>query len=352
MVIKKNHLDIHYWRLQISGWTLFFVILTISSVFIVEVFSLNTILYFICATCIGFFYTHLFRNHLKTRTWNQINSKNLIFLFFLAPLVLAILWGLSILPIAILLFENGSSLTISEVVLFLFNLYAVYFVWTLIYAFYKLFISYKETEIEKWKLEASVKEAQLIALKSQINPHFIFNSLNNIRSLVVENPERAREMITNLSGLLRYSIKFNNLEKVSIRDELNIVKNYLQLESIQFEERLNFSIQVNEEVMEIPIPPMSVQLLVENAIKHGISELAEGGEIRITCELNKEELDVRVTNTGKLNNVTKNESTGIGIKNARERLQFLYGKNATFSLKNLENNMVEARFIIPIKEKN
>ena len=119
-------------------------------------------------------------------------------------------------------------------------------------------------------MKTSVKEAQLLALKSQVNPHFIFNSLNNIRSLVVENPEKAREMITHLSALLRYSIQFNNEERVTLEEEIVIVNNYLNLESIQLEDRLTYKIDVDEGVNNLLIPPMSIQMLTENAIKHGI----------------------------------------------------------------------------------
>ena len=191
-----------------------------------------------------------------------------------------------------------------------------------------------------------MKNAELLALKSQINPHFIFNSLNNIRSLVIENPERSRDMITHLSGLLRYSIQFNNFEKVSLENELEIVQNYLNLESIQFEDRLQYKLEIKPETLALQIPPMAIQLLVENAIKHGISNLPEGGLINIKSSVVEDTLVVEVINTGQLG--SSSEGTGIGLKNASERLKLLFGKLSDLKIRNLDDNYVSARFTIPL----
>ena len=186
------------------------------------------------------------------------------------------------------------------------------------------------------------------ALKSQINPHFIFNSLNNIRSLVLEDPERARTMITNLSGLLRYSVQFSHHEKVRLEDELQVVKNYLKLESIQYEDRLQYKLEINEETLDLKIPPMVIQILVENAIKHGIAELPAGGEVRIRTKLIKNDLIVEVLNTGRLK--TEVTGTGIGLQNASERLNMLFGKLSTLTVENYDSDKVMAKFSIPITE--
>ena len=196
-------------------------------------------------------------------------------------------------------------------------------------------------------MTAAVKDAQLIALKSQINPHFIFNSLNNIRSLVIENPEKAREMITHLSSLLRYSIQFNSAEKVTISNEIDIVKYYLNLESIQFESRLKFQFYIDDRALNFKIPPMAIQMLVENAIKHGISKLPDGGEISVSCQVNDAILEVEVINTGQLE-PQESSATGIGLKNATDRLKLLFGRLSELTLENINSQQVRAKFTVPL----
>ena len=201
-------------------------------------------------------------------------------------------------------------------------------------------------EVEKLALKAALQEAELMVLKNQINPHFLFNALNNIRSLILIEPEKARKMVTHISDLLRYSIQFNASEKVSLKEEVEIVKDYLQLESIQFDERLKYDIEISPETLKIPIPPMAIQLLVENAIKHGLSTQAAGGTILIRTKANDENLIIEVINSGQLQTNKKRE--GIGLKNLMERLKILFGPFAEFSLSNTENNTVTASLKIPL----
>ena len=155
-------------------------------------------------------------------------------------------------------------------------------------------------------------------------------------------------MITHLSGLLRYSVQFNNRERVKLEDELEIVQNYLNLESIQFEDRLRYKLEIKPETMDKQIPPMAVQLLVENAIKHGISNLPQGGDINVRSYLDQNALMVEVINTGQLKDTT--DSTGIGLKNASDRLKLLFGKLSDLTIKNLDAEHVSASFKIPLTQ--
>jgi LytS/YehU family sensor histidine kinase len=258
-------------------------------------------------------------------------------------------WSVIVLPINAYYFpvEENKPLTFAVALIITMNLSIVVLSWSMIYFIFQLFSNYKQSEVEKWQLEAAVKDAELIALKSQVNPHFIFNSLNNIRSLVVENPEKARDMITHLSGLLRYSIQFNNKERVSLEDELEIVQNYLNLESIQYEDRLQYKLEIKPETLEMQIPPMAIQLLVENAIKHGISNLPDGGLINIRSSLENHKLVVEVINSGQLKEGI--QGTGIGLKNASDRLKLLFGKLSDLKISNLNDEYVSASFSIPLK---
>ena len=294
--------------------------------------------------------THLYRWFIKKKKWIRLSFWRLALHVITGSLLIAVLWAAISIPVNDQFFSiehdlNNENRAIGMVLL-LFYMFVMIFGWSLVYFTFQFFFNYKSSEIEKWRLEAAVKDAELQALKSQINPHFIFNSLNNIRALIIEDPVKAREMITHLSGLLRYSVQFSNKEKVTLENELAVVENYLRLESIQFEDRLQYKIEVGPETLDYKIPPMVIQMLVENAIKHGISTLPEGGEIKIISHLENDALVVEVINTGQLK--TKNETLGIGLKNATDRLKLLFGKLSDLRVQNLTGNMVSARFTIPL----
>jgi LytS/YehU family sensor histidine kinase len=196
-------------------------------------------------------------------------------------------------------------------------------------------------------LESLVKELELKTIKSHINPHFIFNALNSIRALIDENPSRARDAITELSNILRSSMQSENLETVTLERELSIVKDYLALEHIRFEDRLRVEYDIDEDTLDQPIPPMMLQTLVENAIKHGISRYEGGGVVKIISDFrdNKHELIVR--NTGKLNGGMNKE--GFGLTSTASRLGLLFGDKASFEINETNGNMVEAKVRIPVE---
>ncbi len=350
MKIEQIDRERLYWMMQLFGWGMFFIIYTtVAGVFIG--FQWQTYASYANTVIFGLLFSHLYRLWIKKNRWEDLGLGKLSVNIVIASIIVASMISLVVMPVnyhyfqADTNYENKLSLlgTIATVGLqFTFIMLG----WSLIYFVFHFFVNFKKSEVEKWRLEAAVKDAELIALKSQINPHFIFNSLNNIRALVIEDAEKAREMITHLSGLLRYSVQFNAKAKVCIEDELEVVENYLNLESIQYEDRLSYTLDIQQATLEYKIPPMAIQLLVENAIKHGISELPKGGEIRISTRLMNDQLIVEVKNTGKIQN--KNKGTGIGINNIVDRLKLVFGVNTEFSLKNTEDNMVSAKFIVPI----
>jgi LytS/YehU family sensor histidine kinase len=195
------------------------------------------------------------------------------------------------------------------------------------------------------RLQSLVKELELKTIKAHINPHFIFNALNSIRALVDENPERARQAITELSNILRSSMQGEKKETASLQKELNIVKDYLALEHIRFEDRLKVEFDVDEDTLDQPVPPMMLQTLVENAIKHGISKRVDGGVIKIISDFKSDEHQLVVQNTGHLNGDFNPD--GFGIYSTQNRLMLLYGDKARFEIKNNSDNMVEAIVTMP-----
>lgn len=350
--INHNRL---YWICQFTGWALFYLFYLSFGAFFAG-FYLSMVLTYLVSTLFGLLYTHVYRQVINRKNWKVVSIREISIRIILASLIVGGVWTLTTVPINEFLYtvfpedmqrerEADISYTAILVINWL-NSAMIIFIWSLIYFTYKYFTNFKQSEIDKWKLEAAVKDAQLLALKSQINPHFMFNCLNNIRSLVVENPEKARDMILHLSDLLRYSLKYSNQEKINLEDEMSIVKNYLTLESIQYEDRLKYNLNIHEDTLDMKIPPMAIQLLVENAIKHGISLLPNGGEIEIMSRLEEDNLVVEVINTGQLQE-KNTEITGIGLQNAAERLKLLFGQLATLSVVNKDEHHVEASFTVP-----
>lgn len=223
--------------------------------------------------------------------------------------------------------------------------------WHCVYFFYHLFDRLNRSEIERLRLAGNVKEAELRALKSQVNPHFIFNSLNSLRALIDEEPARAREAVTQLANLLRYSLQSGQLETVAFEDELRVVNDYLALEQVRHEERLRVRLDIAPETLGLPIPPMLLQTLVENAVKYGISTRPDGGEIAIIARRENDSLRLQVTNPGQIatgTTKTSAASTGVGLRNAAERLRLLFGDRATLQLRTAGSTLVVAEAVLPL----
>lgn len=227
----------------------------------------------------------------------------------------------------------------------------VYAAWLSAYFIYHVYSRYNQSEIERLRLSSVVKEAELRALKSQVNPHFMFNSLNSVRALIDEDPQRAREAVTQLANMLRYSLQAGRKQTVSFEEELTVVNDYLALEQVRHEERLRLRLDVAPETLQREVPPMLLQTLVENAVKYGIAELPSGGEIAIIARVVEDELHIAVQNPGQLRasrpGRTAQRSTGVGLRNASERLQLLFGDTARLSVEQSSAETVTASVVVP-----
>lgn len=173
----------------------------------------------------------------------------------------------------------------------------------------------------------ATRAAQLQQLKSQLNPHFLFNCLNSVRALIAEDPHRAAVMVTSLADLLRYSLDSDRQHTVTLDDELKVVDEYIKLERMRFEDRLHVGSTVDDLVRSVRVPPMLVQTLVENAVKHGISNAVAGGRIDLRATRDDGHVQIVVTNTGEYQ--PRTGGGGLGLHNARERLRLLYGDQAS-----------------------
>lgn len=189
----------------------------------------------------------------------------------------------------------------------------------------------KETEITNLRLQNSLKDAQLANLNNQLNPHFLFNTLNNIKFTVRKDPLKSEKMITDLSDILRYSLESSKSEKVQVVEELEIVNRYIDIIKVHMEKRLHFESVVPEHLYSHLIPPMILQMLIENSIKHGIENLRHGGKVQLVAEAAPKYITFNITNDIPHTEIPTTQSTGIGLRNIEQRLKLLYSNNATIS---------------------
>jgi len=196
---------------------------------------------------------------------------------------------------------------------------------------YWLFISASrlaEKAASQSKLEALVREAELKMLRSQINPHFLFNSLNSISSLTVTNPPGAREMIVKLSDFMRYSLSSRNDQPVTLHNEMESLRLYLEIEKVRFRERLVIKEDIEPECLSALLPGLLLQPLYENAVKHGVYESTGTVVINTTAKKEGENVIVSISNTVDPDSVVTRKGAGIGLKNVRTRLELFFRDEA------------------------
>lgn len=207
-----------------------------------------------------------------------------------------------------------------------------YLVFVLIY----YIMMYYEDLQHKMKVEAElsrlVREAELNALKSQINPHFLFNSLNSISALTMSDPEKAQEMVIKLSDFMRYSLSHDRNETTYLRKELENAERYLDIEKVRFGKRLKYVSHIPEACLDAPIPNLILQPLLENAIKHGVHNSTEEVLISLRCFPHDDYIELHITNDFDPE-ATRHSGEGIGLKNIRQRLQLLYHRNDLLEIK-------------------
>jgi sensor histidine kinase YesM len=204
-------------------------------------------------------------------------------------------------------------------------------------------------QAETARLSEQLSKAQLSALRRQIEPHFLFNTLNAIAGLVREKRnDAAVSMIVGLSDFLRRVVNDSERQQVPLSEELEFTQKYLDIQKVRFAERLQFSVDVPQELLPAHVPSLILQPMVENAVKHGIARRVQGGAIRITASRSNGTLTMRVYNDGpSLPEGWEKGQSGIGIQNVRTRLQSLYGEQFELSMRNRHPGGVEATVSVP-----
>ena len=342
--MNKNKL---YWLLQIFGWlsfalvNLFFVSMArgITPIQIGAYFSLARV-YFAS--------THFFRYQIKHNSWLEFPTPKLISHVLTAVLILSLMNTFSQILINWIFGTLHYPQDFRPLVLMvnLFTSFLFYSLWSLLYFLFYFLDNYNSS----LQYQARINEIKLIHLRNQLNPHFIFNALNSVRALVDEDPLKAKSAITQLSNILRYSLVVDKHKTIPLSEEMKTVKDYLNLESIRFEERLKVIYEVEPKTNQYRIPPMMLQTIVENAIKHGISNLMKGGIIEVKCTIGLlDDLYIWVRNSGQLkpSGTPKKKGEGHGIANTIQRLKLIFGNKASFKIFNYGNEFVVTEIKIP-----
>ncbi|SFV30227.1 sensor histidine kinase [Thermoflavifilum thermophilum] len=337
----------YYWWCQIGGWMAFWMFSTLVSYMYGQRITLQSLIDRTVFILAGIGVTHAFRLFILRHQWLQLRLDRLIWRMLMGVLVSSVLitatvdaykYAFHLMTPQEKSFEFGR----------FFSIFIIVLIWSLIYILWHYVEKERRYQLDRLRLESLVKELQLKTIKSQLNPHFIFNALNSIRALIEENPERAREAVTELSNILRNSMQAEKVETVSLENEITMVRDYLALEMIRFEERLQVKFNIDPETLPLPVPPLMLQTLVENAVKHGISRAVQGGCVEIMSRIHAGFLEIVVRNTGQL--AAAYSVQGFGLQSTRQRLEILYGSRARFQIANVGDHQVEARVQIPLVE--
>lgn len=339
-----------YWLFQVVGWTLFTCI-NIFFALTYNLFDRQFILRITFYVVIGVFMSHVMREVIKVVGLLKRNVNVQLIGFVLISFGFSVIVGTLETYASILLHleynEEAKFDVLQKIISNMFTSFIYLFIWNCIYFIYHYVSETRKNQLDNLKLEALVKSLELKTIKAHINPHFIFNALNSIRALIDEDPTRARDAVTGLSKILRSSMQSDQQEIISLAKELDIVKDYLALELIRFEDRLKVIYHIDENTLTNPIPPMMLQTLVENAIKHGIGKKVEGGEIVLWVKGYADYYELKVINSGKLEVNQGHE--GFGLASTANRLNLIFGEKALFTIIQMDPEHVEAKAIIPLK---
>jgi two-component sensor histidine kinase len=328
--------QIGYWLCQILAWG-FYTCVSIAIAVRAVGWSLRLLVNYAIFFRVILLLTHLLRGEIRRRQWLTLPLRKSAPRLAAAAVLVGLCSAAEVVLVDVMgrgtLWNREAFLSITL------GMVGMCFIWTVLY----VAITATRRTLE---MRLSLREAQLRALEAQVNPHFLFNSLNTIRGMIVEDASVAQDMVTRLANILRYNLEREKTSTVPLEREIEIVADYLAIESIRFDDRLTVRLEIQPAAAQAQVPSMLIQTLVENAVKHGIGTRTEGGEIVIRASVENGALAMEIVNSGQLTPPSE-RSTQIGLTNARERLRLLYGERATLRLENRDHANVAAMVSIP-----
>jgi sensor histidine kinase YesM len=333
-------ISVSYWALQFAGWGFYFWAQASGEVVFADTHwsTAATLWGGFCVS--GFALTHLLRWIIKRGRLSRAPRALLIRMLIAIALLASTLYVVTIVlslaeyntlvaPIFGALYRrlpHGGQLFNQFV-----NSLIVTLIWVGVYLGFAVQRHRHDAQVHQAQLAQLLHAAELRLLKAQLNPHFLFNALNGVRALIADEPARAQDAVTQLARTLRYTLASNDAELVSLARELEMVNDYLALEKLRLADRLMVVRNIAPEATQARVPVMLIQTLIENAIKHGIAELKEGGTLRIEAHVVNAELIIQITNPRPIN-APLPSAQGTGLKNSSERLRLLFGSRASLRL--------------------
>ena len=350
-----------YWACQVAGWGGYGALQAYLAAMAfdqpwVRVFAEAAVLYG-CA----FVLSHLLHGYIRRARWDALRTRRLVPRVLLVALLPALPLGVALTPLALsevhtpveppaVHLQVGvivpTTTPLEETAVHVTNWYALFVLWQVLYFLVLGARRRRLAELRQSELTRTLQGAELRLLKAQLNPHFLFNSLNSVRALIADDPPRAQDAVTRLARALRYTLGSAQDEFVTLEEELAMVDDYLSLEGLRLGERLTVARDVTPAARTARIPVMLLQGVVENAIKHGIAELPAGGEVRIAAELRDGALALQVDNPRPAAPAAV-AGSGIGLRNAQERLRLLFGEAARLDLDLTRPQHARVRVVIP-----
>lgn len=350
-----------YWLCQLGGWGLYSTLQFCAGALLMQLPRARLGFEVVVLNGIGLTFTHLLHTYIRRHNWRSLSPRSLVPRIAVASLLLALPLGL------VSLFASVSSLQSSESLIQelapniqlhfgpLIRVVHQWANWTTLFALWQAiyFVTLsirrrRDAELRQSELTRSLQQAELRLLKAQLNPHFLFNALNTVRSLIADNPKVAQIVVTRFANTLRYALNAGQHEIVPLCKELEAVRDFLEIESLRLEDRLTVDYSVSEESAAVGVPAMLLQTLVENAIKHGIAELPRGGRVKVGAVVRDGMLLLEVVNSRPAGVVRAAEGTG--LRNSAERLRLIFGASASISLDLSQPDLAIASVRIPVGE--
>ncbi|WP_448564985.1 sensor histidine kinase [Thalassotalea ganghwensis] len=257
----------------------------------------------------------------------------------IGTLVAVIVFAIVLLPNKALILGSMAKYAYLQILSSIPFLFTLLLCWSSVYLLIKRQYALRMAQIRERELNEQLATSQMDLLLNQLNPHFMFNAINNIRALILEDTEKARESLAQLSDVLRVTLQAKQDKLWPLAQEIELTKSFITLNELQFEDRLTVQWDIRGNIDSWQVPTLSLQLLVENAIKHGIAKKVKGGEIIISISA-FDTLVIEVTNPGNIE--VHDNSLGLGIVNIQQRLQYLFGEFGTCSLQQ-EGKLVKAQ---------
>lgn len=334
-----------FWQVQLAGWALYLLMIYVTFLTVAAPGTLYGLFVIkLIRTAIGFCLTCLMRAVYR-RFGTDLPIQQVVALVLGCSVFFGLAWTLAEMGAAWLrnpsfVFANGLPRIPRNALDYGLTLTA----WGALYFGVKYWRQWQAERENALAAAALADRAQLEMLRYQINPHFLFNSLNSIRASIGEDAERAKRMVTQLSEFLRYSLLHHGSTQVTLGEEVEAVRNYLAIEQTRFEERLEVEFRIDEAAEGLPTPSFLLNPLVENAIKHGLKSSARPLRVRVSARVEGGALVLEVANTGGLAGAGGG-GTGVGLRNTRERLEKVYGGRGRLELFE-EGGWVRARVTV------